>query len=220
MERSALSLDRGSRIWDRTTLLQARILRMSEKPKFHSMMIKDGRWTVAVRTGYGPVSHVPNFATEERQTAGLRRNRKTGPTQLINQSEPRMPRDPNFAKSNLLTVPCGRPRGAGAVLSFERGCGPSEGSWPRSPVELPMNSGHRCIRDRLRTGCLRQPRQQRRPSSQSPSKRITLRNFSGVVGLNLDEARRFLSVPNTVSRAADNERDDRSRARGSFNLIV
>ena len=38
---------------------------MSEKPKFHSKMIKDGRWTVAVSTGYGPVSHVGNFATEE-----------------------------------------------------------------------------------------------------------------------------------------------------------
>ncbi len=38
---------------------------MSEKPKFHSKMIKDGRWAVAVSTGYGPVSHVGNFATEE-----------------------------------------------------------------------------------------------------------------------------------------------------------
>ena len=38
---------------------------MSEKPKFHSKMIKDGRWTVAVRAGYGPASHVGNFATEE-----------------------------------------------------------------------------------------------------------------------------------------------------------
>jgi hypothetical protein len=38
---------------------------MSEKPKFHSRMIKDGRWTVAVSTGYGPVSHAGNFATEE-----------------------------------------------------------------------------------------------------------------------------------------------------------
>jgi hypothetical protein len=38
---------------------------MSEKPKFHSKMIKDGRWTVAVKTGYGPVSHVGNFVTEE-----------------------------------------------------------------------------------------------------------------------------------------------------------
>ena len=38
---------------------------MSEKPKFHSKMIKDGRWTVAVSTGYGPVSRVGNFATEE-----------------------------------------------------------------------------------------------------------------------------------------------------------
>jgi hypothetical protein len=41
---------------------------MSEKPKFHSKMIKDGRWTVAVSTGYGPASHVGNFATEEEAT--------------------------------------------------------------------------------------------------------------------------------------------------------
>jgi hypothetical protein len=51
-----------------TLLLPARILAMSEKPKFHSKMIKDGRWTVAVSTGYGPVSHVGNFATEEEAT--------------------------------------------------------------------------------------------------------------------------------------------------------
>jgi hypothetical protein len=38
---------------------------MSEKPKFHSKMIKEGRWTVAVRAGYGPASHVGTFATEE-----------------------------------------------------------------------------------------------------------------------------------------------------------
>jgi hypothetical protein len=41
---------------------------MSEKPKFHSKMIKDGRWTVAVNTGYGPALHVGNFATEEEAT--------------------------------------------------------------------------------------------------------------------------------------------------------
>ena len=45
--------------------VQARILGMSEKPEFHSKMIKDGRWTVAVSTGYCSVSHVGNFATEE-----------------------------------------------------------------------------------------------------------------------------------------------------------
>jgi hypothetical protein len=38
---------------------------MNEEPKFHSKMIKDGRWTVAVITGHGPVSHVGNFATEK-----------------------------------------------------------------------------------------------------------------------------------------------------------
>jgi hypothetical protein len=38
---------------------------MNEKPKFHSKMIKDGRWTVAASPGYGPASYVGNFATEE-----------------------------------------------------------------------------------------------------------------------------------------------------------
>jgi hypothetical protein len=38
---------------------------MREQPKFHSKMIKDGRWNVAIKTGYGPFSHVGNFATEE-----------------------------------------------------------------------------------------------------------------------------------------------------------
>jgi hypothetical protein len=38
---------------------------MSEKPKFHTRMIKDSRWTVAVATGYGPATHVGKFATEE-----------------------------------------------------------------------------------------------------------------------------------------------------------
>ena len=63
-----LSLDCDSRIGDRTIPRQARILGMSEKPKFHSKMIKDGRWAVAVTTGYGPVSRVGNFATEEEAT--------------------------------------------------------------------------------------------------------------------------------------------------------
>jgi hypothetical protein len=37
---------------------------MSETPKFHSKMIKDGRWTVRVITGSGPESHIGDFATE------------------------------------------------------------------------------------------------------------------------------------------------------------
>jgi hypothetical protein len=59
--------------------VQACILRMSEKPKFHSMMIKDGRWTVAVRTGYGPVSHVGNFATEEEANRWIATESKNWP---------------------------------------------------------------------------------------------------------------------------------------------
>jgi hypothetical protein len=38
---------------------------MSEEPKFHTKMVKDGRWAVAVTTGYGPQSYVGDFATEE-----------------------------------------------------------------------------------------------------------------------------------------------------------
>jgi hypothetical protein len=44
---------------------RAHIRGMSEKPKFRTKMIKDGRWTVAVTAGYGPASHVGDFATEE-----------------------------------------------------------------------------------------------------------------------------------------------------------
>jgi hypothetical protein len=46
-------------------LLAAHIGVMSEKPRFHTKMVKDGRWTVAVTTGNGPPSHVGDFATEE-----------------------------------------------------------------------------------------------------------------------------------------------------------
>jgi hypothetical protein len=69
----------ASRIWDRTIRRQARILGMSRKPKFHSKMIKDGRWTVAVSTGYGPVSHVGNFATEEEANRWIATNSKNWP---------------------------------------------------------------------------------------------------------------------------------------------
>jgi hypothetical protein len=55
----------GSRILGLNHPAAGAFLGMSEKPKFHSKMIKDGRWTVAVNTGHGPVSHVGNFATEE-----------------------------------------------------------------------------------------------------------------------------------------------------------
>jgi hypothetical protein len=38
---------------------------ITEKPKFHSKMIKNGRWTVRVITGQGPDSHIGDFATEQ-----------------------------------------------------------------------------------------------------------------------------------------------------------
>ena len=64
---------------------------MSEKPKFHSMMIKDGRWTVAVRTGYGPVSHVGNFYRKKGKPPD-RVGIENGPTQLITKVTPNAPR--------------------------------------------------------------------------------------------------------------------------------
>jgi hypothetical protein len=78
---------RMGRICDRTIPLQARIFGMSEKPKFHSKMIKDGRWTVAIRTGYGPVSHVGNFATEEEANRWIAIDSKNWPKPADNQSE-------------------------------------------------------------------------------------------------------------------------------------
>ena len=78
---------RMGRICDRTIPLQARIFGMSEKPKFHSKMIKDGRWTVAARTGYGPVSHVGNFATEEDANRWIATDSKNWPQPADNQSE-------------------------------------------------------------------------------------------------------------------------------------
>jgi hypothetical protein len=49
---------------------------MKEKLKFHSKMVKDGRWTVAVSTGYAPISHVGNFATEEEADRWISTNSK------------------------------------------------------------------------------------------------------------------------------------------------
>jgi hypothetical protein len=62
-----------------TILLQARILGMSEKLKFHSKMIKDGRWSVAVNTGNGAISHVGNFATEEEANRWIATESKNWP---------------------------------------------------------------------------------------------------------------------------------------------
>jgi len=50
-------------------------------------MIKDGRWTVAIRTGYGPVSRVGNFATEEEANRWIATNAKNRPQPADNQSQ-------------------------------------------------------------------------------------------------------------------------------------
>jgi hypothetical protein len=59
---------------------------MSEIPKFHSKMIKDGRWTVAIATGHGPASYVGDFATEA-EAQHWRPVRKTGPSLRKSQSD-------------------------------------------------------------------------------------------------------------------------------------
>jgi hypothetical protein len=52
---------------------------MTEKPKFHSKMIKNGRWTVRVITGNGPESHIGNFATEGEADKWIAANSKDWP---------------------------------------------------------------------------------------------------------------------------------------------
>jgi hypothetical protein len=44
--------------------LAAHILRMTQ-PEFRPKMNKSGRWFVAVKTGYGPESHIGDFTTEK-----------------------------------------------------------------------------------------------------------------------------------------------------------
>ena len=63
---------------------RAPIRGISEKPKFHTKMIKNGRWTVAVTPGYGPASYVGDFATEEEASVGFRPSQKTGRIQIPN----------------------------------------------------------------------------------------------------------------------------------------
>jgi hypothetical protein len=43
----------------------AHICAMTKKPEFRPEMTKSGRWFVAITTGYGPDSHVGDFATKE-----------------------------------------------------------------------------------------------------------------------------------------------------------
>jgi hypothetical protein len=48
-----------------TDRFRAHISAMAEIPKFRPEMLKSGRWFVSVVTGYGPDSHIGDFATEE-----------------------------------------------------------------------------------------------------------------------------------------------------------
>jgi len=57
----------------------AHIGAMTVEPKFHSKMVKSGRWTVTIATGYGPSSYVGDFATEEEADHWISTNSKDWP---------------------------------------------------------------------------------------------------------------------------------------------
>jgi hypothetical protein len=50
-----------------------------EKPKFHSKMIKNGRWAVSIVTGYGPASYIGDFVTEADADHWISTNSKDWP---------------------------------------------------------------------------------------------------------------------------------------------
>ncbi len=52
---------------------------VSEKNKFHSKMMKNGRWTVTIIYGYGLASYVGDFATEEEANRWISTNSKNWP---------------------------------------------------------------------------------------------------------------------------------------------
>jgi hypothetical protein len=52
---------------------------VSEKNKFHSKMMKNGRWTVIITYGYGLASYVGDFATEEAANRWISTNSKNWP---------------------------------------------------------------------------------------------------------------------------------------------
>jgi hypothetical protein len=52
---------------------------VSEKNKFHSKMMKNGRWTVIITYGYGLASYVGDFATEEEANRWISTNSKNWP---------------------------------------------------------------------------------------------------------------------------------------------
>jgi hypothetical protein len=75
---------RATARWNPDDLLEngrfaAHIGAMTEAPKFHSKMVKSGRWTVTIATGYGPSSYVGDFATEEEADHWISINSKDWP---------------------------------------------------------------------------------------------------------------------------------------------
>ena len=56
-----------------------RIGALTVEPKFHSKMVKSGRWTVTIATGHGPSSYVGDFATEEEADHWISTNSKDWP---------------------------------------------------------------------------------------------------------------------------------------------
>jgi hypothetical protein len=63
--------------------LEAHICLMSEQPKFRPQMGKSGRWFVAVTTGYGPDSHVGDYATEEEALDWISTKSKDWPSKPV-----------------------------------------------------------------------------------------------------------------------------------------
>jgi hypothetical protein len=57
----------------------AHIGAMTEGPEFRSKMVRSGRWTVTIVTGYGPSSYVGDFATEEEADHWISINSKDWP---------------------------------------------------------------------------------------------------------------------------------------------
>jgi hypothetical protein len=55
-------------------------LRITE---FHPRKLKNGRWSVIITTGYGPDSHVGDFATEEEAERWISANSKSWPQPAV-----------------------------------------------------------------------------------------------------------------------------------------
>jgi len=64
---------------------------MTEKPKFRTRMIKDGRWTVRVITGNGPDSQIGDFATEEEAQRWISTKSKDWPHPVGSLNDPPSP---------------------------------------------------------------------------------------------------------------------------------